>query len=59
MDSFLIQMIKYHPGGQGVLSTIAPGMALPPTSLWSNAGNDVNRPKLSATRGVSAFHQRQ
>jgi hypothetical protein len=41
MDAFCMQMIKYHPDDQGVFSAIAPGMALPPTSLWSNAGNDT------------------
>jgi hypothetical protein len=32
---------KYFPDDDGVFSAIAPGMALPPTSLWSNAGNDA------------------
>jgi hypothetical protein len=33
-------MGKYFPDHSWVFSAIAPGMALPPTSLWSNAGNN-------------------
>ena len=35
-------MSEYLSDDHGVFSAIAPGMALPPTSLWSNAGNDVH-----------------
>jgi hypothetical protein len=30
---------KYFPDHLRVFSAIAPGMALPPTSLWSNTGD--------------------
>jgi hypothetical protein len=33
---------EYLPDHHRVFSAIAPGMALPPTSLWSNAGNDAH-----------------
>jgi len=35
-------MGEYFLDHQWVFSAIAPGMALPPTSLWSNTGDDLN-----------------
>jgi len=40
---FFLQAIEYLPDHHRVFSAIAPGMALPPTSLWSNTGDDFYR----------------
>ena len=39
---FIGQVNKYLPDHCRIFSAIAPGMALPPTSLWSNTGNNLD-----------------
>jgi len=40
---FSIQVSEYFPDHRRIFSAIAPGIALPPTSLWSNAGDYFDR----------------
>jgi len=35
-----IQVSKYFHDDRGVFSAIVPDIALPPTSMWSNTGDD-------------------
>ncbi len=41
---FVVQVGQDSLDHRWVFSAIAPGIALPPTSLWSNAGDDLDLP---------------
>ena len=44
-----IQLSEYLVDHRRVFSAIAPGIALPPTSLWSDAGDDADITTTFAT----------